>query len=407
MRKTARVLLLLFIFTVPWEYSLDLGDPFGNIARIFGLALFFVAIVAVVWARQIRTPGPLQWLTLAFFLWLCVTYFWSIDPAETLRKLPGYLQEMMVVWVAWEFIESSNALHQAFRAWLAGSWILALLTVAEMRSAEAMAAGQIRFAAFGQDPNDVARFLDLGFPVAAFLLDQEKRWGRRLLALGFFPAGLVAVVLTASRGGLIAALMALIGSALLLLGKHKRALLTAVCAMPLAAAVLWFFTPAETLDRLATIADPLQVGDLNQRLNIWEAGWRSFVRAPLFGHGAGSFVSAAGLASIDTAHNTALALLVEGGLCALTIAAAILLAAFACAMQTRGPLRIALLALLLTWLTSSLVGTAAESRTTWLLFAVIACGPRDASVHCAHPAPPREQKSARDLRQAAADSMGA
>ena len=55
------------------------------------------------------------------------------------------------------------------RAALAGSWVLAILTVANVASPEAIASGQIRFAAIGQDPNDVARFLDLGFPVAALL----------------------------------------------------------------------------------------------------------------------------------------------------------------------------------------------------------------------------------------------
>ena len=34
MRQLVRILLLLFAFAVPWEYSLDLGEPVGNIARV-------------------------------------------------------------------------------------------------------------------------------------------------------------------------------------------------------------------------------------------------------------------------------------------------------------------------------------------------------------------------------------
>ena len=37
MRRIAWTLLLLFAFSIPWEYSLDLGPPFGNIARVAGL----------------------------------------------------------------------------------------------------------------------------------------------------------------------------------------------------------------------------------------------------------------------------------------------------------------------------------------------------------------------------------
>jgi protein involved in polysaccharide export with SLBB domain len=39
MRRIAWALLLLFAFAIPWEYSLDLGEPLGNIARIAGILL--------------------------------------------------------------------------------------------------------------------------------------------------------------------------------------------------------------------------------------------------------------------------------------------------------------------------------------------------------------------------------
>ena len=47
MRRIAWLLLLVFAFAIPWEYSLDLGEPFGNIARIVGLLLLLAAIPAV------------------------------------------------------------------------------------------------------------------------------------------------------------------------------------------------------------------------------------------------------------------------------------------------------------------------------------------------------------------------
>jgi len=56
MRKAAWGLLLVFVFTIPWEYSLDLGDPLGNVARIAGLVLLLVAIPAVLQAGRLRTP---------------------------------------------------------------------------------------------------------------------------------------------------------------------------------------------------------------------------------------------------------------------------------------------------------------------------------------------------------------
>jgi O-antigen ligase len=376
MRRITWGLLLLFAFTIPWEYSLDLGEPLGNIARLVGLLLLVVAIPAILQTGRLRTPGPLQWLVLTLYIWFCCSYFWTIDPQVTLEKMRAYFQVMMVVWLIWEFAKAPSDLRALLRAAVAGSWVLAVLTVANLASAEAIAAGQIRFAAAGQDPNDVARFLDLGFPLAALLLNSESRWPGRLLALGYVPLGFVALLLTASRGGFLAALIALAGCAWLLGRNHAKGVLAGVFALPMIAAALWFTAPHETFERLATIPRQLESGDLNQRLNIWTAGWQAFAHAPFVGTGAGTFVSAARLNPLDTAHNTALSITVSGGSMGLFLAVAILVLAARSAFQTHGSMRVAMITALLVWVTTSLVSTVEESRTTWLLLALIALAGR-------------------------------
>ncbi len=376
MRQVAWFLLLLFAFSIPWEYSLDLGGLLGNAARIAGLLVLLAAVPAVLQAGRMRTPGAFWWLTLALFLWFCCSYFWTVDPAATLEKIRGYFQEMMIVWLVWEFADTPADLRALLRATIAGSWILALLTLAAFRSPEAIAAGQIRFAAYGQDPNEVARFLDLGFPLAALLVNCERRWPVRLMALGFIPLGIVAVLLTASREGFLAAVVAAIGSAFLLTRGRARRVAAAAFALPPFIAALWFIVPTATLARLATIPEQLRSGDLNQRISIWSAGWRAFVQAPVLGSGAGSFVSAAHLAPIDTAHNTALSIAVGGGLCALFLAAILLTLAVRYALQTHGPLRLALITSLIVWAVTSLAATVEENRTTWLLLAMVAVAGR-------------------------------
>jgi O-antigen ligase len=341
-----------------------------------GLLLLIVAIPALLQAGRMRTPNLLQWLALTLYLWFACTCFWTIDSLTAAGKMRGYAQQMMILWLVWEFVSDQREVRAILQMWLAGSWVLAALTIADLSSAAAITTGQVRFAAVGQDPNDVARFLDLGFPVAVLLLDQEKRWSRRALAIGYFPFGVAAVLLTASRGGFLAALVATIGCAVVLFRSQFRVVLHGFFALPLVAAGLWLLVPHETLGRLATIPEQLQGGDLNQRLNIWEAGWRAFVSAPFFGHGVGSFVGAAGLASIDTAHNTALSILVEAGICGLSLALAIVAVSIHSVLQMRGTLRMALLTLLSVWIVSSLVGTLFESRTTWLMFGVIAVAAR-------------------------------
>jgi hypothetical protein len=374
MRQLVRILLLLYAFAVPWEYSLDLAGLVGNIARVLGLLVLAAAIPAVLLTGRMRKPGALQWLTLALFLWFCCSYFWTIEQAATLARLRGYFQVMMVVWLVWEFAETVEDLRDLLRAYVAGSWVLAILTVVNLASPEA--AGQIRFVADGQDPNDVARFLDLGFPMAALLLHSELTTVGKVFALGYLPVGVVGVLLTASRSGFLAALIALAGCGLLLARSRVRGWLAGAFTLPAIAAGFWFLVPHETLERITTIPEQLHGGDLNYRLNIWQAGWQAFVQAPFFGSGAGTFVQAARLAAEDTAHNTLLSIAVEGGIVAAMLAAAIVAVCARSVAEVRGPVRMALAAALLAWLVISLVATVEASRTTWLLLAVISLAGR-------------------------------
>jgi len=379
MRRLAWGLLVLLAFAIPWEYSLDLGEPLGNIARLAGLLLLLAAIPAILQAGRVRTPGSMQWLVLGLYLWFCCSFFWSIDATATLDKMRAYFQEMMIVWLVWEFVETPGDLRVLLRAFVAGSWVLALLTLADFRSAAAIAAEQVRFVAEGQDPNDVARYLDLAFPLAALLLKSERSRWARVLAAGYLPLGVVAVLLTASRGGFVAAGVALAGSAWLLLRGRPRAALAAVLTLPIVAGALWLAVPAQTIERLATIPSQLESGDLNQRVAIWSAGWQAFARAPLAGTGAGTFTAAAGMHPQNTAHNSPLSIVVGGGLVALSVAAAILLVAGHSAAALRGPLRIALLTALAVGAVTSLVDTVEENRATWLLLAIAGVAGRLAS----------------------------
>jgi O-antigen ligase len=376
MRTVARGLLLLFVFTIPWAYSLDLGDPWGNITRFLGLVLLLAALPAAIEAGEVRRPGAIPLLVLALFVWNCCTVFWSVAPAETLVSLRWSFQKMMVVWLVWELAATPRDLRTLLRWSVAGFAVLAVLTLADLRSPLALAEGQLRYAATGQDPNDVAHFLDLGFPLAALLGASERSRLGRLLALSYLPLGLAGVLLTASRGGFLAALVALTGCAVLLYRIYPRSVLAGVLALPLLLGGVWLAIPHSALERLATIPEQLHSGGLNERWSLWSAGWEAFERAPFFGSGAGSFVTAAGTASGDTAHNTALALAVSGGLCALLLAVAIALLCLRAALRCQGSLRVALTVALLVLLVSSLVSTVEESRPAWLLIALTALAGR-------------------------------
>lgn len=370
MRKLAWTLLLGLAFSIPWEYSLDLGPPFGNISRILGIALLLSMAPAILQSGRIRNLTALHWLALALLVWFAFSYFWSVDAESTLAHLRGYVQEVMILWFVWDLTETPGELQDILLWYVAGSCVLAVLTVANFASPDA--AGQIRFVAAGQDPNDVARFLDLGLPLGALLLNSSSRWIDKLLATAYLPLGLIGVLLTASRSGLIAAVVALAGCGWILFRSRSRAATVLGLSVPFILAAFWAAVPQEAIERLLAIPQQLARGDLNQRLNIWAAGWQAFVHAPFAGSGAGTFVSAAGLAPLDTAHNTALAIAVEGGTIALLLASGIVAVAAFSVISLRGAVRVAVGTAFLVWLVTSLVATVQENRTTWLLLGILA-----------------------------------
>lgn len=373
MRRVVWALLTAFAFSVPWANSVDLGWPFGHIARIIGLLALIAGTAAVLLSGNVRTPGAVQWLVLTCLLWFCCTAFWSLDEHVTWVRLRGLFQVMLPVWLVWEFMDTPGDWGDLLRAWVGGSLVLAALTIFSFASADFET--QIRFAATGQDPNDVARFLDLGFPMAALMLDGHWKWPWKLMAAIYLPAGLAGVLLTASRSGFLLGLVALTGSAVVLFRRHRRMLLSGLIFLAVVAGLL-FAVAHGTIERIASLSEQLQRGDLNQRLNIWVAGWHAFVHAPFFGSGAGTFVQAARLYPFDTAHNSALAMAVEGGMVALIVASTILAVSARLVLALRGSLRIALASALMVCMIASLVATVEGNRTTWLLVGIISAAAR-------------------------------
>lgn len=380
MERLTVVLLMLFAFAVPWEYSLDMGEPFGNAARILGILLLFAVIPAALMNGGLRKPGLVQWLVLVFYLYFVCSYFWTVDQEATIEKIRAYFQVMMIVWIVWEVASGPEHFRGLVRAFVAGCWVLAILTLLNFTQVSTASpeqiADQVRFVAEGQDPNDVARFLDLGFPFAALLFAKESRWWVRAAAIGYLPAGLLAVLLTASRGGFSAAVAACLGTAALLLAWRPRVASATFLGLGLTLGGLVLFVPTETLDRLATIPGEMQGGGWNDRFNIWNAGWHAFTQAPLCGFGAGTFTVAAGLATGDTAHNTFMAVLVMGGLTGTAILVSIICAVVWAVLKTSGLIRIALGTTFVVWAITSMVGSVEENRATWLIWGMMAVAGR-------------------------------
>ena len=134
---------------------------------------------------------------------------------------------------------------------------------------------------FLADNNAFGLALNMSLPLLYFLFrDVENRWLRRLLYL-CFAAGIVSVILTYSRGGLLGLLVVL--AAITFRSRHR--LFAAACLIVVAVGVL-AFAPDAWMNRM----NRLFHGDLDasaeQRLVAWGTAWRFAQDYPIAG---GSF----------------------------------------------------------------------------------------------------------------------
>jgi putative inorganic carbon (HCO3(-)) transporter len=161
----------------------------------------------------------------------------------------------------------------------------------------------IRLAAYGifADPNDLSMIVVLGMLICLGALAHRGLGAQRfalLLPLGFLAYSLM---LTQSRGGLLA-LVAGLGALLVNRLGVARACLALVAVVPLVLAVF--------AGRQTSIADSIASGTGEQRTDLWYAGLQMLKWSPLVGMGHGQFVQEEGL----VAHSSYIQALAEWGL---------------------------------------------------------------------------------------------
>jgi O-antigen ligase len=147
------------------------------------------------------------------------------------------------------------------------------------------------------DPNDFATFAVTGAPFALFFTGRHHPLWIRLSAVAGMAAIAVSVVLTGSRGGMLAFLAVI---AYFLIGYRSIPLRWRVTGVALVVAVALGTGSEEYWERMRTLLHPSE--DYNTtsevgRIEIWKRGLGYFARRPLTGVGINNFGMAEGTIS--------------------------------------------------------------------------------------------------------------
>ena len=332
MSKAAFGALWCFVLVLPWDVFLYV-PVFGSLPRIVGLAASAVGVLSIVARQRVRSLSWFHLSAVLFVLWAGVSSLWSVDPDATRTRFLTYLQLVVFVWLMWEIAWSPARQRALLQAYVLGASVAALVTIHNyLAGANYFSGGDptdiARFAALNQDPNELGLTLALGMPMAWYVSLAEPRgrgtWVWRL----YFPLAMTGILLTASRGSVLAGL---VGLSIIpwTLGRLRLRTKAALYALAAASLVLASqVVPAASLARIASTRADIAAGHFGGRGAIWRAGLEVARDHPLVGVGAGGFEEAVEptIHQEMVAHNVFLSILVEDGLVGLVLFVAMILA---------------------------------------------------------------------------------
>lgn len=376
-RDLAFVGVLVFAFVLPWENSIVL-PVVGSVGRLSGLLMVGMALLAIADARGVTLrPLPLAVPLLgAFTLWSAATAIWSLDVSATITAVTTLVQLLVMVIILWESCPTSARRERVLQAYVLGSFVAIIDGFANyLAGTEATFR---RFAATGFDPNDYAVVLALGIPMAWQLL-RRARGIALVVNLLYLPASLAAIALSASRGGAVAAAVAL--SVVVFDARHLERparrglvafLVALACATPFVAPEVANVT-GTALYRLGSIGSALSGSTLNERGVIWQAGLNAFEDRPLQGVGLGAFPAAVERVSgvYEVAHNSFLSVLVETGVVGAVLFGAVILSICVPLLSAKRSTAIPSMVLFATLIVAILPLSFELRKPTWFVLAML------------------------------------
>ncbi|MDP9119315.1 MAG: O-antigen ligase family protein, partial [Actinomycetota bacterium] len=275
--------------------------------------------------RTFATAHPFVFGALVLFLaWAALSLIWAENTSQATTDLSRFALNAVLFLIIYSAVRKPSdafVVAGAFVLGAAGAAIYGLLTPT--------AKFDERLTSAVLDPNELGATLVAGAALAGGIA--APRGTSPAVRLGAFAAlvfCVVAALLTASRGSLIALAVAIVAG-LVLAGRWRpRFALLAIVAVVGAFLYYAAAAPPETRERIEETtrgSERVQEG----RTTIWQVGWRAFEANPVNGVGVGNFRTASrhyllqpgSLARSDTvvdepsvAHNTYLEVLAELGI---------------------------------------------------------------------------------------------
>ena len=292
LRAPVRVLLASYAFILPLGSSITipfgLPDPFNTVSSLAGLVVLIGMLGHLALgrrsARQVLPAVP-AWMLFTAFAGFSIA--WSVDPSATARAFM-VLASLLLFYVIAMLLpadpEDVSRVEEAIVAGgaVAGLYGLVLLGTSGLqltkrdipRFATAGGVGE------GTDPNITAATLVLPFALALSRALRAKTPGSRVLFGSAAAVIGIGIMLTGSRGGMLATMAA--AAVVLFQSEHRRKGAIVLLSIGLAGAIAFASAPSELRTRLFKTWS-------SGRTDIWRTGLSACERYCWAGAGWGTF----------------------------------------------------------------------------------------------------------------------
>jgi O-antigen ligase len=324
----AALIVFVFVFYSNPSHLIEGFEDLGLAKIAAGIALAALAGSWLLYNRRLTLAGFRGLALIGLFAIVGFSALWSYWPGFSVDTFLDGIKYLAIFFVVANVIDTRERLQRFIAAVAIASVIPALGGIDSWRSGTHLVDGdRVGWIGVFANPNELAYHLVVGVMLMLAARQATRRRAMKVLYLVLLvPLGFT-IVLTQSRGGMLAC-----GAVLLLwlLRSVKRA--PVAVGTGIALACIWMLGPSATFERrMETSVAFGEDVSARARIDAWRTGMNMAFERPLTGVGAGAFMVAwpefapGDAGPVHTEHNTFVQLVAELGFPALGLFVFVLL----------------------------------------------------------------------------------
>jgi O-antigen ligase len=318
MKRIPFIFLLVFVFTIPWS-DIFLISSIGTMNKFIGIILVVIAILYIVINKNLKELPILIWVMVLYLIFVLLSYIWSINTVATLGRFITGIQLLSMVWLIWQLCNNEKDKLLLLYSFIVGQYVSIIYMLYLFLSDKLIT---YRISLENYDPNNLATTLAIGIPIALYLFYKSRNIVIELIMFAYTPLAVYCIILTASRGGMIASFVGLLAIPLYFtIFNTQKKVIFLISSLIIITIVLYksdslLINLERNIERLKATTEMVQEGRLSGRERIWKTGLMIFKENTIIGVGAGGFRHAVEpyLYRRWAPHNTYLSLLVDIGI---------------------------------------------------------------------------------------------